>query len=137
MMGSQQDDSVGGGSRTSRFFYYQRLERQDDDDDQQAASTRRRWWWLPALDGKAAPPCCFLHVRTLKWSRIASALLATTKKVAELSSKIRRADGDDDICQQAVIFMSPWGLPVLSRPLLARNKKGRVAAYPHRHAWKG
>jgi hypothetical protein len=128
MLGSE--DSVGGGSRTARFFHYQRLERQDDDDQQAAASRRRRWWWLPALHGKAAPPCCFLHVRKLKWSRIASSAFLP-KKVAELSSKIRRAD-DDDICQ-AVIFMSPWGLPVLSKPLLARNKKGRVAAYPHHH----
>ncbi|KAG8056514.1 hypothetical protein GUJ93_ZPchr0002g25985 [Zizania palustris] len=104
---------TGIGSRTAGFFHYQRLECRDD-------GARPRWRWLPTLNGKAASPC-FFHVKKFKWSRITSVLLP--RKVAELSSKIRRVGStmDGDICPK-IIFSSQWGLPVLSRPLLARRK---------------
>ncbi|TVU09299.1 hypothetical protein EJB05_42762, partial [Eragrostis curvula] len=117
MMGFQ-DTGIVGGSRTASFFQYQRLECRDD-----VAAPRPRWRWLPALEGKSVSSC-FVHVKKLKWSRITSALLP--KKVAEISSKIRHTGAmtDANICP-AIIFMSPWGLPVISRPLLAGNK-GRL-----------
>ncbi|KAL6655871.1 hypothetical protein ACP70R_006697 [Stipagrostis hirtigluma subsp. patula] len=116
---------TGVGSRTAsffnyRFFHYQRLECRDDE-----AAPRPRWRWLPALSGKMASPC-FFHAKKLNWSRITSVLLP--RKVAEFSAKIHRTDAraDADICP-TIIFVSPWGLPVLSRPLLAGNK----SRYPH------
>ena len=115
MMGFQ---DAGIGSRTASFFHYQRLECRDD-----GATPRPRWRWLPALSGKAASPC-FFPVKKLKWSSITSVLLP--RKVAEFSSKIRHATMDADICP-TIIFSSQWGLPVLSRPLLAGSK----VKYPH------
>ncbi|OEL37410.1 Histidine protein methyltransferase 1-like protein [Dichanthelium oligosanthes] len=106
----------GGSSQTGGLFQYQRLECRDE-----GAALRSRWRWLPAaLSGKAASPCLF-HVKKLKWGRITSAIIP--RKVAEFSAKIRHASGatEADLCP-AVIFMSPWGLPVLSRPLLAGHK---------------
>ncbi|KAL6846312.1 hypothetical protein ACP4OV_023760 [Aristida adscensionis] len=118
MMGFQ---DTGVGSRPASFFHYQRLECRDDGD----AVPRPRWRWLPVLSGKVASPC-FFHGKKLNWSRITSVLLP--RKVAEFSAKIRHtgATADADICP-AIIFVSPWGLPVLSRPLLAGNK----SRYPH------
>ncbi|KAJ1289393.1 hypothetical protein BS78_02G160900 [Paspalum vaginatum] len=112
--------SVGGGRRMGRLLPYQRLECWDD-----GTAPRSSWRWLPALNGKTGSPC-LLHVKKLKWSKITSVLIP--KKVAELSAKIRRAGttAEADVCQ-TVIFMSPWGLPVLSRPLLAGHKSR------HRH----
>ena len=119
MMGFFQDTGVGGGGggRGSSLFQYQRLERRDD-----GAAPRSRWRWLPAaLNGKAvsSPPCLF-HAKKLWWGRI-------PRKVAELTAKIRHAAGagaaaEADACPAVVIFMSPWGLPVLSRPLLAGHR---------------
>uniref|UniRef100_A0A0A9HRG6 Uncharacterized protein n=1 Tax=Arundo donax TaxID=35708 RepID=A0A0A9HRG6_ARUDO len=119
MMGFQ-DTGIVGGRRTASFFHYQRLECRDD-----GAAPRPRWRWLPALNGKVASPC-FFHVKKLKWSRIASALLP--RKVAEFSAKICHAGAttEADICP-TIISVSPWGLPVLSRPLLAGNR----SRYPH------
>ncbi|PUZ70437.1 hypothetical protein GQ55_2G230500 [Panicum hallii var. hallii] len=121
MMGFFQDTGVGvGGGGGGSLFQYQRLERRGDD----GAAPRPRWRWLPAaLNGKAAssPPCLF-RAKKLRWGRITSALIP--RKVAELSAKIRRAGGatEVDVCPAVVIFMSPWGLPVLSRPLLAGHR---------------
>jgi hypothetical protein len=122
MMGFFQDTggvaSVGG---RGGLFQYQRLECRDE----VAAAPTSRWrWLLAALNGKkvasASPPCLF-HVKKLKWGRITSALIP--RKVTELSAKIRQGGGggtktEADVCP-TVVFMSPWGLPVLSRPLLA------------------
>ncbi|CAN6166721.1 unnamed protein product [Urochloa humidicola] len=129
-MGFFQDTGVGvgGGGRTGGgLFQYQRLEWREQRDDG-AAPARSRWQWLPAAlnGGKAASPCLF-NVKKLKWGRITSALIP--RKVAELSAKIRHASGGvpgaaDDVCP-AVIFMSPWGLPVLSRPLLGGSHRSR------------
>ncbi|RCV11421.1 hypothetical protein SETIT_2G184200v2 [Setaria italica] len=126
MMGFFRDTgvvSVGGrgGSRTGGLFQYQRLECLDEE-----VAPRSRWRWLPAaLNGKVASPCLF-HVKKVKWGRITSALIP--RKVAELSAKIRHARGsgmtEAEVCP-TVIFMSPWGLPVLSRPLLAGGHRGR------------
>ncbi|CAN6195668.1 unnamed protein product [Urochloa humidicola] len=125
-MGFFQDTGVGvGGGRTGGgLFQYQRLEWRDDG----AAPARSLWRWLPAAlnGGKAASssPCLF-NVKKLKWGRITSALIP--RKVAELSAKIRRDVGsapEADVCP-TVIFMSPWGLPVLSRPLLAGGHRSR------------
>lgn len=121
MMGFFKDTGVGGGSRTrtDRFLRYQRLECWDDG---AAPSPRSRWRCLPvpALNGKTASPCLF-SVKRLKWSKITSVLIP--RKVAELSAKIRHAGArtEADVCP-AVVFMSPWGLPVLSRPLLVGHK---------------
>ncbi|KAF8648087.1 hypothetical protein HU200_065128 [Digitaria exilis] len=136
MMGFFQDTgaSVGGVGRTGALFQYQRLELRDDGS---AAPSSSRWRWLPAavaVNGKASSssPCLF-HVKKLKWGSITSALIP--RKVAELSAKIRRVGAATteaaDVCP-AVIFMSPWGLPVLSRPLLGghirrRHQNGRDA----------
>uniref|UniRef100_A0A0A9CTM2 Uncharacterized protein n=1 Tax=Arundo donax TaxID=35708 RepID=A0A0A9CTM2_ARUDO len=119
MMGFQ-DTGVVGGGRTASFFHYRRLECRDN-----GTTLRPRWLWLPALTGKAAFPC-FFHVKKLKWSRITSALLP--RKVAEFSAKIHHAGAvtEANICP-TIIFISPWGLPVLSRPLLARSK----SRHPH------
>ena len=110
MVGFFQDAGVGVGGGGC-LFQYQRLERRDD-----GAAPRSRWRWLPAaLNGKAvsSPPCLF-HAKKLWWGRI-------PRKVAELSAKIRHA-GAGATCPAVVIFMSPWGLPVLSRPLLAGHR---------------
>ncbi|CAL5074678.1 unnamed protein product [Urochloa decumbens] len=130
MMGFFQDTGVGvGGPAGGGVFQYQRLEWREREEDG-AAPARSRWRWLPAaLNGKVASgsPCLF-SVKKLKWGRITSALIP--RKVAELSAKIRHAGGGgalgaaDDVCP-AVIFMSPWGLPVLSRPLLAGGHRSR------------
>jgi hypothetical protein len=110
MMGFFQDTGVGGGSRTARFLQYQRLECWDDG----AAAPS------PAVNGKTASPCLF-SVKRLKWSKITSVLIP--RKVAEFSVKIRHASArtEADVCP-TVVFMSPWGLPVLSRPLLVGHK---------------
>ena len=123
MVGFFQDAGVGVGGGGC-LFQYQRLERRDD-----GAAPRSRWRWLPAAlnGGKAAsssPPCSF-HAKKLRWGRITSALIP--RKVAELTAKIRHAAGagaaaEADACPAVVIFMSPWGLPVLSRPLLAGHR---------------
>lgn len=123
MMGFFQDTGASVGAVGGALFQYQRLELRDD-----GAAPRSRWRWLPAmaaLNGKAvssSPPCLF-HVKKLKWGSITSALIP--RKVAELSAKIRRAGvvpaGAADVCP-AVVFMSPWGLPVLSRPLLGGHR---------------
>ena len=112
MVGFFQDAGVGVGGGGC-LFQYQRLERRDDG--------AARWRWLPAaLNGKAvsSPPCLF-HAKKLWWGRI-------PRKVAELSAKIRHAGAgattEADVCPAVVIFMSPWGLPVLSRPLLAGHR---------------
>uniref|UniRef100_A0A0D9XCW5 protein-histidine N-methyltransferase n=1 Tax=Leersia perrieri TaxID=77586 RepID=A0A0D9XCW5_9ORYZ len=113
--GSSND--AGISCRTASFFHYQRLECQDDGGPPRSS----RWQWLQALNGKPTSPC-FFHVKKLKWSRISSVLLP--RKLAEFSSKIRhvRSTMDaTDICP-TIIFASQWGLPVLSRPLLAGNK---------------
>ncbi|CAN6210504.1 unnamed protein product [Urochloa humidicola] len=129
MMGFFQDTGVGGSRTSGGLFQYQRLEWREQRDDG-AAPARSRWRWLPAaLNGKVASgsPCLF-SVKKLKWGRITSALIP--RKVAELSAKIRHGGGAQeagDVCP-AVIFMSPWGLPVLSRPLLAGGHRSR-----HRH----
>uniref|UniRef100_A0A0E0M0B2 protein-histidine N-methyltransferase n=1 Tax=Oryza punctata TaxID=4537 RepID=A0A0E0M0B2_ORYPU len=120
----REESSIDG--RAASFFHYQRLECRDDDGPPRPSKRR----WLPALDGKPAATPCFFHVKKLKWSRITSVLLPR-KVVAELSSKIRRAramtmEGATDICP-TIIFASQWGLPVLSRPLLA----GKKARYLH------
>ncbi|CAL5081074.1 unnamed protein product [Urochloa decumbens] len=136
MMGFFQDTGVGvgggvGGRTGGGLLQYQRLElREQEHEHDGAAPARSRWRWLPAVlnGGKAASssPCLF-HVKKLKWGRITSALIP--RKAAELSAKIRNGGGGapgaaDDVCP-AIVFMSPWGLPVLSRPLLAGGHKSR------------
>lgn len=119
MMGFFQDTGVGGCSQTARFLQYQRLECWDD--GVAAPIPRSGWRWLPAVvNGKTASPCLF-SVKRLKWSKITSVLIP--RKVAEFSAKIRHASAktEADVCP-TIVFMSPWGLPVLSRPLLVGHK---------------
>jgi hypothetical protein len=115
MMGLQ--DTGICGSRMGGFFQYQRLECRDD-----VASVRPRRRWLPSLNGKSACSC-WLPLKKLKWSKITSVLLL--RKVPEASSKIRHADADE-ACP-TIVFLSQWGLPVLSRPSMAGGK----AKYHH------
>ncbi|ONM54457.1 uncharacterized protein [Zea mays] len=120
-MGVFQDTGVGGGagSRTSRrVFQYQRLECCWDD------GATSRWRCPPAANGKKAEAPCLFSVRRLKWSKVTSVLIP--RKVAELSAKIchARARTEAVVCP-AVVFMSPWGLPVLSRPLLVGHNTCR------------
>ncbi|CAN6195670.1 unnamed protein product [Urochloa humidicola] len=116
---------VGGGRTGGGLFQYQRLEWREQRDDG-AAPVRSRWRWLPAAlnGGKAAFPSLF-NVKKMKWGRITSALIP--RKVAELSAKIRHDIGsapEDGVCP-TIIFMSPWGLPVLSQPVLASGHRSR------------
>uniref|UniRef100_A0ACD5XX32 Uncharacterized protein n=1 Tax=Avena sativa TaxID=4498 RepID=A0ACD5XX32_AVESA len=125
MMGLQDTGSICGSSRSwsGGFFQYQRLECRDDD----GASARPRRRWLPSLNGKAVCSC-FSPLKKLKWSRISSVLLL--RKVPQASSKIRHAsvmDSADDACP-TVVFLSQWGLPVLSRPSSMAGTKVRL---PH------
>ncbi|CAN6166723.1 unnamed protein product [Urochloa humidicola] len=118
---------VGGGRTGGGLFQYQRLEwREQRDDGAAPARSRSRWRWLPAAlnGGKAASPSLF-NAKKLKWGRITSALIP--RKVAELSAKIWRDIGsapEAHVCP-TVMFMSPWGLPVLSQPLQAGGHRSR------------
>jgi hypothetical protein len=116
MMGLQ-DTSICG-SRMGGVFQYQRLECGDD-----GASLRPRRRWLPSLNGKSACSC-FLHLKKLKWSKITSVL--TLRKVPEASSKIRHASmSDADEACPTIVFLSQWGLPVLSRPSMMAGGKAK------------
>ncbi|XBI80894.1 uncharacterized protein LOC119308960 [Triticum dicoccoides] len=112
MMGLQDT----GSSRRSSFFQYQRLECRDDG----ATPRPRQRRWLPSLNGKAACSC-FFHLKKLRWSRITSVLLP--RKVSEPSSKIRHASvaHAEDACP-SIVFLSQWGLPVLSGPSVGGNR---------------
>ncbi|CAM0951086.1 unnamed protein product [Alopecurus aequalis] len=118
MMGLQ--DTGICGSQAGGFFQYQKLECRDD-----GASPRPRRRWLPSLNGKTACSC-FFSLKKLKWSKITSVLLP--RKVSEPSSKIRHASvmDADDACP-TIIFLSQWGLPVLSHPSMAGSK----GKHPH------
>ncbi|KAM3257063.1 hypothetical protein ACQJBY_049426 [Aegilops geniculata] len=116
MMGLQD----AGSSRRGSFFQYQRLECRDDDGATPRPRQRR---WLPSLNGKAACSC-FFHLKKLRWSRITSVLLP--RKVSEppsSSSKIRHASvaHAEDACP-SIVFLSQWGLPVLSGPSVGGNR---------------
>uniref|UniRef100_A0ACD5XR43 Uncharacterized protein n=1 Tax=Avena sativa TaxID=4498 RepID=A0ACD5XR43_AVESA len=121
MMGLQDTGICGSSWTTGGFFLrYQRLECRDDDG---AIPRPRRRPWLPSLNGKAVCSC-FSPLKKLKWSRITSVLLL--RKAPQASSKIRHASADD-ACP-TVVFLSQWGLPVLSRPSSMAGAKARL---PH------
>ncbi|XP_037434219.1 uncharacterized protein LOC125509143 [Triticum urartu] len=114
MMGLQ---DTGSGRRGS-FFQYQRLECRDDG----ATPRPRQRRWLPSLTTGKAACSCFFHLKKLRWSRITSVLLP--RKVSEpSSSKIRHASvaHAEDACP-SIVFLSQWGLPVLSGPSVAGNR---------------
>ncbi|VAI31812.1 unnamed protein product [Triticum turgidum subsp. durum] len=102
MAGKKHYFGVGGGTRQ-----FLRLVRED--------GTMQSDLLAEVTDGSS-------NVREkLRWSRITSVLLP--RKVSEPSSKIRHASvaHAEDACP-SIVFLSQWGLPVLSGPSVGGNR---------------